>query len=739
MRLRYILFLALSGVAVLPVVGLATWIYGQALDKEIGDVTDKHLVIAKNIGRALDRYSIDLRNGFELVAEEVIAKRPTEGFFKFMKTMNFVHLCVADLNSGKITDEISPKDLPCPNKVPAARFRAFISLIQPNAVAFSPVMKNPKGHPTIYLLGAYGDKLVIGAVSTDYIVAQGKAVAFGKKGHAAIVDENGNLIYHPLPTWRLSMKNLAKVPPVQRMMEKKTGVMMFYSPAVKADMIAGYTVVPTTGWGVMVPQPFAEIRAAAKLLQISAVGVSVAAVMLAGLLSWFLSGFLTRSLSAVVDTSHRMANREFGARVEMKSGFKPSEINELGSTFNIMADVIDETNNNLSKAVKAANAASRAKSEFLSSMSHELRTPMNSILGFSQLLASDTRTALTDIQERAIGNIHKSGQHLMELINQVLELNKIEAGKIALSLETVSVREVIGDCLASVRMRAEEAGVTLADHLAEQDLPPLRADATRLRQVLLNLLSNAIKYNTEGGEVAVACQPVESGMLRIMVSDTGLGIPADQQNKLFLPFERLGREAGEIEGSGVGLTITKQIIELMGGHIGFESEEGKGSTFWVDVPVSGKKAISKRQRALSKKAKTAAPDTGAAPPRSFLYIEDNPSNLELMEMIIDMVPNATLIAARTAELGLDLAVEKRPDLILMDINLPGMNGMEALKKLKASTATKDIPVVAISAAAMPKDIEAALEAGFKHYLTKPLNVDETKDVISVILATGVDN
>ena len=222
MRLRYLLFLALSGIAVVPVVALATWVTSQALDKEIGGVRDKHLLIAKNVSRALERYSIDLQNGFEFVAEVAITKQGTYNFTKFMKKMNLVHLCVADLNSGKIVNEISPKSLPCPVKVPAKRFHTFTSLIQPDAVTFSPIMKNPKGHPTIYLLRTYGDKLVIGAVSTDYIVELGKAISFGKKGYAAIVDHKGSLIFHPLLDWRKTMRNIATVPPVQRMIEKKT-------------------------------------------------------------------------------------------------------------------------------------------------------------------------------------------------------------------------------------------------------------------------------------------------------------------------------------------------------------------------------------------------------------------------------------------------------------------------------------------------------------------------------------
>ena len=351
MRLRFLIFLTFSGTAVLPAIALATWIFNDALNREIENVREKHLVIAKNVGEALKRYAIDLKNGFELVAALPRAEQKSPAISEFMKTLNFQQFCVTDLTTGMIDTAIAPKAMPCPRQVPPDRLRKFISLLENDRVVISPVMRSAAGHPVLFLLRAYGDKLVIAAVSTGYIVKQGKAVSFGEKGHAAIVDQTGQVIAHPLPAWQNSNKNIATLAPVQSMMARKTGTMVFYSPALQADMVTGFTFVPTTGWGVMIPQPLAEIRSGATLIQNSAIGISLVCVLSAALLSWFLSGFLTRPLSSIVKTTKQMAMGDFAARVEMKGWFETTEIKELRVAFNAMADEVAKTNHSLSEAV----------------------------------------------------------------------------------------------------------------------------------------------------------------------------------------------------------------------------------------------------------------------------------------------------------------------------------------------------------------------------------------------------
>ena len=400
---------------------------------------------------------------------------------------------------------------------------------------------------------------------------------------------------------------------------------------------------------------------------------------------------------------------------------------------------LNEINAQLNHALSEAKQASNAKSEFLSSMSHELRTPMNAILGFAQVMQINPTEPLSEGQAFSVGQILKGGNHLLELIDQVLELNKIEAGKLSLNLDHGSLHDIISASLSLVQARAAEEGVTIVEN-CDDNLPAvLWTDSTRLTQVLINLLSNAVKYNNEGGTVTLSCRETPDQRLCISVADTGWGIPVDKQNDLFKPFERLGRETKEIEGTGIGLTITKQIIELLGGEVNFESEPGKGSTFWVNVPIihPGTHPGADAQKAAPTDIETPLAvdqnERAVKAQHTILYVEDNPDNIRLIDMIVGQFQSTRLLTTHTAELGLDLAKSEKPDLILMDINLPGINGIEALKQLQNMPQTQDIPVIALTAAARPEEVSAGLALGFKNYLTKPLNVPEFIAAIEAVL------
>ena len=371
-----------------------------------------------------------------------------------------------------------------------------------------------------------------------------------------------------------------------------------------------------------------------------------------------------------------------------------------------------------------AERANRAKSQFLSRMSHELRTPMNAILGFGQLLEADTAPALHPRQRGHVRELLRGGTHLLNLINEVLDLARIEAGQFQLSFESVDVPALCMECAGLMQPLAEERQVELQFDDAG---PPLhaRADRLRLKQVLLNLLSNAIKYNRQGGRVRLHCR-AEGDEVCVHVHDTGPGLDDGQLQRLFKVFERLDAHKSTIEGAGIGLALSKQLIEVMHGRLGVHSEPGAGSTFYVRLAAAPPGTAD-----APLPSPEAAPQPAGAPgSKTVLYIEDDPVNVMLMEAMLAQLPQVQLLSAALPEQGLALAATMAPDLILLDIQLPGIDGFEVLRRLRARPETRAIPVIAVSANAMHGDVDEGLNAGFNQYLTKPLELTRLLEAVS---------
>jgi signal transduction histidine kinase/AmiR/NasT family two-component response regulator len=388
----------------------------------------------------------------------------------------------------------------------------------------------------------------------------------------------------------------------------------------------------------------------------------------------------------------------------------------------------------LNSARAVAEQANLAKSEFLSSMSHELRTPLSAILGFAQLIESGMPVPTTS-QQRSLDQILKAGWYLLDLINEILDLALIESGKLSLSLEPISLAEVMRESQAMIEPQAQKRGISVS--FPQFDTPYfVRADRTRVKQVLVNLLSNAVKYNKERGTVLVDCVAIRPDRVCISVRDSGEGLTADQLAQLFQPFNRLGQEGNAEKGTGIGLVVCKRLVELMGGSIFASSARGKGSVFSIELDLT-----TERQpvSAADSPLEIAPSGPGDARLRTLLYVEDNPANLMLVEDLIARRPDVRFLSARDGSRGVEIARAYLPDVILMDINLPGISGVDALRILALDPETSHIPVIALSANAGARDIAKGLEAGFFRYLTKPIKVPEFMETLEIALKAATES
>jgi signal transduction histidine kinase/ActR/RegA family two-component response regulator len=391
-------------------------------------------------------------------------------------------------------------------------------------------------------------------------------------------------------------------------------------------------------------------------------------------------------------------------------------------------NLVEQRTRAMYQAQVAAEAANRSKSEFLSRMSHELRTPLNAVLGFSQLLELDE---LTPDQDQAVGQISKGGRHLLDLINEILDISQIETGTLTLSPEAVRAEDIIGESVDLIRPLADGRGIHLLDTGTQECAEYIFADRQRLKQILLNLLGNGIKYNRDGGTVSISCARPRPGQLRIQVTDTGPGIPAEQFGLLFTPFERLGAERTTVEGTGIGLALSRRLAEVMSGTLDVESTVGRGSTFWVELPiVEGPVERVERLEQLHG-APTMGPMTEVQP--AVVHIEDNLSNVQLIERVLAQRPGVRLIPAMQGRLGVELARQHQPALVLLDLNLADLSGEDVLRMLRDDEATSRIPVAIVSADAMPRQVQRLLASGATAYLTKPIDVRELLALVDTAL------
>ena len=498
-----------------------------------------------------------------------------------LEGLHFRSICMLNPESGETSAAITLTNGKCPGPSLDDILNSHMKKADAEKPIVSQVVGNVNGEPVLYVLKRYGDQVAVGTVATSYFVELGKTVSFGKKGHAAIVDQTGHVLAHPLDSWWQEARDLSKVTPVAKMMQGQTGVDTFFSPALKGDMIAGFTSVPGPGWGVMIPQPFEELEEEASSVRWGALIIILWGALFALIASWILASLLTRPISQFLATIRQVKSGHPENRVRLGSRMTARELRDLESEFNSMLDALEENFHKQLHLLDQAETANALKSKFLANMSHEIRTPLNAIIGFSEVLSSQYFGPMNDKYVSYANDIHLSGTHMLALINDILDLSKIESGHEELTMAECDIIELVDACIQLMMPQINQGRIEIKKDYC-QDSIMVCLDERKMRQVVLNLLSNAVKFTPWDGEIRIIIEPWEKGVA-IRIEDTGIGVKAEHMDTIFEPFGQVNNPMVSQHGTGLGLPLARALCELHGGSLEFESIYEQGTKVSVHL------------------------------------------------------------------------------------------------------------------------------------------------------------
>jgi signal transduction histidine kinase/ActR/RegA family two-component response regulator len=745
LRLHHLLFIVFTLIAGVPIAVLALWESTTSFQNEMDSVRERHLLVARNLTTTISRYVRDVDSALALAFDNSAVDKPVPGLVDLLTSLNIVHLDIVGPD-GAVQSELAG----LPNANPGLSLPPLLAELHTLAagahggIVFSPLYHDPAGQPVFYVVKQMPEgRLGVAVVSTAYLVSLQQSITFGERGHAVLVDSRGQVIAHPFKDWIAASKDMSNTPVVAATMRGETGIGQFYSPAFDGKMIAGYAVVPETGWGVIVPQPMAELRRRAEQVNEMAMVIAAVSFASAALMSWLLALYLARPVRSVASTAEEVLAGSDDAEAPDFRGLVPTEIRRLGAAFNTMLDSLRRRASETQSALRQAETSNAAKSQFLANMSHEIRTPLNGIVGMVELMQL---TEMSPAQRRYVDTASASAGSLLRLIDDILDLSKIEVGRLELETAPFHVPTLIHDARVLFADQARGKGLSLVTTVPDSVNLMVVGDAHRLLQILTNLLSNAIKFTADGG-VTIACSSEQVGggnvKLRFQVSDTGIGIPPGKQDSIFEAFTQgdnsMTRRYG---GTGLGLSIARQLVHMMDGEIGVDSTVNMGSTFWFAVAL--KKSDAARPTPVIQPVRPVAKPRAEGHPAFFspaskdfqaalraagredvsiLLVDDNPANMRVTQALLETL-GCMVSTARNGLEAVDAYREKEFDLILMDCQMPEMDGYEATRAIRQIEGFQQrrTPIVALTAHAMEGSREASLASGMDDQITKPLTM-----------------